>query len=170
MTVESEFETRLASRDNCIAGTRAVAAEAVAAAAPVSALLGELPAGTAGARLARPPAMTGPDEVNEPLTQREKRVLRPLPTHLSASGIASELYVSSNIVKTHIRHIYDKLGVHRRAEAVERARCLGLVRTVACIGRPGSPEEIASAILYLASDESLSRSAVLAVEGGRAAT
>ena len=30
-------------------------------------------------------------------------------------------------VKTHIHHVYAKLGVHRRAEAVERARALGLL-------------------------------------------
>jgi LuxR family maltose regulon positive regulatory protein len=32
-----------------------------------------------------------------------------------------------NTVKTHLRHLYDKLGVHRRHEAVEQARSLGLL-------------------------------------------
>ena len=54
-------------------------------------------------------------------------MLRYLPTNLSAPEIASELYVSPNTVKTHIRHLYAKLGTHRRAEAVERARALGLL-------------------------------------------
>ena len=65
--------------------------------------------------------------LREPLTQAETRVLRYLPTSLSAPEIASELYLSVNTVKTHMRHLYDKLGTHRRHEAVERARALGLL-------------------------------------------
>jgi LuxR family transcriptional regulator, maltose regulon positive regulatory protein len=52
-------------------------------------------------------------------------VLRYLPTNLPASQIAGELYVSHNTVRTHIRHLYAKLGTHTRAEAV--ARALGLL-------------------------------------------
>ena len=63
----------------------------------------------------------------EPLTHSETRVLRYLPTHLSASEIAGELYVSVSTVKTHMSHLYAKLGSHRRAEAVDRARALGLL-------------------------------------------
>jgi LuxR family maltose regulon positive regulatory protein len=65
--------------------------------------------------------------LREPLSHGEMRVLRYLPTKLSAPEIASELYLSVNTVKTHMRHLYDKLGVHRRHEAVERARALGLL-------------------------------------------
>jgi LuxR family maltose regulon positive regulatory protein len=54
-------------------------------------------------------------------------VLRYLPTSLSVTEIAGQLYLSVNTVRTHMRHIYDKLGVHRRHEAVERARALGLL-------------------------------------------
>jgi LuxR family transcriptional regulator, maltose regulon positive regulatory protein len=54
-------------------------------------------------------------------------VLRYLPTHLSAPEIARELSVSVNTVRTHIGHLYDKLGSHGRAEAVEHARDLGLL-------------------------------------------
>ena len=54
-------------------------------------------------------------------------MLRYLPTHLSASEIAGELYVSVSTVKTHMSHLYAKLGSHRRAEAVDRARALGLL-------------------------------------------
>ena len=54
-------------------------------------------------------------------------MLRYLPTNLTAPEIASELYVSLNTVKTHTRNLYTKLGTHRRAEAVARARSLGLL-------------------------------------------
>jgi LuxR family maltose regulon positive regulatory protein len=65
--------------------------------------------------------------LHEPLSQSETRILRYLPTNLSAPEIAGELYLSVNTVRTHMRHIYDKLGAHGRAEAVERARALGLL-------------------------------------------
>jgi LuxR family transcriptional regulator, maltose regulon positive regulatory protein len=65
--------------------------------------------------------------LREPLSQAEVRVLRYLPTKLSAPEIAGQLYLSVNTVKTHLRHLYDKLGVHRRHEAVEQARALGLL-------------------------------------------
>ena len=54
-------------------------------------------------------------------------MLRYLPTNLSAREIANELYVSTNTVKTHMHHLYAKLGTHGRGEAVERARALGLL-------------------------------------------
>jgi len=69
----------------------------------------------------------GPRRLREPLSHAEARVLRYLPTKLSAPEIAGELYLSVNTVKTHMRHLYDKLGVHRRHEAVEQARALGLL-------------------------------------------
>ncbi len=57
--------------------------------------------------------------------------LRPPPAvaaeRRTAPEIGAELYVSLNTVKTHMRHIYAKLGVHRRTDAVDRARELGLV-------------------------------------------
>ena|SRR5659263_299436 len=40
---------------------------------------------------------------------------------------AAEMFLSTSTVKTHMRHIYEKLDAHRRAEAVERARELGLL-------------------------------------------
>jgi len=61
------------------------------------------------------------------LSDGELRVLRFLPSNLTAPEIGAELYVSLNTVKTHMRHIYAKLGVHRRTDAVDRARELGLV-------------------------------------------
>ena len=72
-----------------------------------------------------PPA--GPRPPLEPLSDSEIRVLRYLPTNLSGPEIAGELYVSHNTVRTHITHLYAKLGTHTRAEAVARARALGLL-------------------------------------------
>jgi LuxR family transcriptional regulator, maltose regulon positive regulatory protein len=72
-----------------------------------------------------PPA--GPRPPLEPLSDSEIRVLRYLPTNLTGPEIAGELYVSPNTVKAHLRHLYAKLGTHRRAEAVARARALGLL-------------------------------------------
>jgi LuxR family transcriptional regulator, maltose regulon positive regulatory protein len=61
------------------------------------------------------------------LTQGELRVLRYLASTLSATEIAAELYLSVNTVRTHMRHIYEKLGVRRRTDAIERASELGLL-------------------------------------------
>ena len=69
----------------------------------------------------------GPRPPLEQLSGSEIRVLRYLPTHLSAPEIAGELSVSTSTVKTHLRNLYAKLGVHSRAEAVESARTLGLL-------------------------------------------
>jgi LuxR family maltose regulon positive regulatory protein len=63
----------------------------------------------------------------EPLSESELRVLRYLPTNLHASEIAAELFVSLNTIRTHMRNVYAKLGVHSRADAVNRARELGLL-------------------------------------------
>ncbi|WP_460626054.1 LuxR C-terminal-related transcriptional regulator [Intrasporangium mesophilum] len=58
----------------------------------------------------------------EGLTDRERDVLRLLPSRLTLREIASELFVSQNTLKFHLRVIYRKLGVNSRAEAVEQAR------------------------------------------------
>jgi LuxR family maltose regulon positive regulatory protein len=68
-----------------------------------------------------------PPRLVEPLTDSETRILRYLPTNLSAPEIAGQLSVSVNTVRTHMRHVYEKLGAHRRAGAVDRARALGLL-------------------------------------------
>ncbi len=73
------------------------------------------------------PAPAGPQPPLKPLSKSEIRVLRYLPTHMTAPEIASELYVSTTTVKTHLRNLYAKLGAHRRAEAVKSARALGLL-------------------------------------------
>jgi LuxR family maltose regulon positive regulatory protein len=65
--------------------------------------------------------------LREELSEAELRVVRYLPSNLTASEIACELIVSANTVRTHMRHIYAKLDAHSRSEAVSRARELGLV-------------------------------------------
>jgi LuxR family maltose regulon positive regulatory protein len=74
------------------------------------------------------PRLTVPSpRLAEPLSQGETRVLRYLPTNLSAPEIARELSLSVHTVRTHVRHLFAKLGAHGRTEAVARARALGLL-------------------------------------------
>ena len=80
-----------------------------------------------GGRTPAAPPAGPPEHLPEPLSQAEARVLRFLQTSLSAPEIARELYVSVNTIRTHMRHLYDKLGAHRRLEAIDRARALGLL-------------------------------------------
>ena len=54
----------------------------------------------------------------DPLTAREIQVLRMAASGRCADELARELYLSRNTVKTHLAHVYDKLGAHNRAEAI----------------------------------------------------
>jgi LuxR family transcriptional regulator, maltose regulon positive regulatory protein len=63
----------------------------------------------------------------EPLTEAEVRVLEKLSGRLTYVEMASELHLSLNTIKTHLRHTYMKLGVTSRASAVKRAAALGLI-------------------------------------------
>jgi LuxR family maltose regulon positive regulatory protein len=63
----------------------------------------------------------------EPLSERELVVLRFLPTMMSNAEIASEMFVSVNTVKTHLKHVYRKLDVSERRDAVRRGRELHLL-------------------------------------------
>ena len=63
----------------------------------------------------------------EPLSRRELEVLRLLTTSLTSTEIAAELYISVSTVRTHIKNIYSKLGVHKRLEAVQVGREIGLL-------------------------------------------
>ena len=58
----------------------------------------------------------------EPLTDREREVLRFLPSRLTIREIADVLHVSMNTLKFHLKMVYRKLGVSSRSEAAEAAR------------------------------------------------
>ena len=62
-----------------------------------------------------------------PLSEREMEVLRHVSKLLSTDEVASEMYISVNTVKTHLRSIYRKLAATHRGEAVRRARQLELI-------------------------------------------
>jgi DNA-binding NarL/FixJ family response regulator len=61
------------------------------------------------------------------ITMAEERVLRYLPTKLTFAVIADKLGISRSAAKERAERAYKKLGVHSRAEAVSRARELGLI-------------------------------------------
>jgi LuxR family transcriptional regulator, maltose regulon positive regulatory protein len=63
----------------------------------------------------------------EPLTEREREVLRHVSGMLNTAEVASEMYISVNTVKSHLKSIYRKLAAAHRGEAVRRARQLELI-------------------------------------------
>jgi LuxR family maltose regulon positive regulatory protein len=67
------------------------------------------------------------DQLSEPLTQREADLIRLLPSRLTNREIATELYVSVNTVKSHLRSIYRKLEVSSRNGAIDRCRQLEIL-------------------------------------------
>jgi len=77
-----------------------------------------------------------PEALVEDLTEREVEVAGLLALGLGNDEIAEAMFVSRNTVKTHLRHIYEKLGVRSRTEAVARCIELGLLEQ-ADGGTPG---------------------------------
>ncbi|MFN8484197.1 MAG: LuxR C-terminal-related transcriptional regulator [Anaerolineae bacterium] len=65
----------------------------------------------------------------EPLTTREMQVLELLAQRLSDKEIAQTLVISPLTARSHVSHVFDKLGVNNRRAAVEQARRLGLLRS-----------------------------------------
>ena len=61
------------------------------------------------------------------MTDRELEVLRLLAAGRSNAEMAAELFVEQSTVKTHLIHLYSKLGVHSRIQAVARGRELQLL-------------------------------------------
>lgn len=68
----------------------------------------------------------GEDRLIDPLSSRELLVLAEVEKGSTVAGIAAALYLSPNTVKTHLRRVYRKLGVATRADAIRKARSLGL--------------------------------------------
>jgi LuxR family maltose regulon positive regulatory protein len=77
-------------------------------------------------RAAHPAASRSGNGLPEPLTAAELRILKLLPTS-TYPQMAASLYISRNTVKTHLRSVYQKLGVASRSEAIERAVDLRLL-------------------------------------------
>ncbi|HVA21079.1 MAG TPA: response regulator transcription factor [Candidatus Micrarchaeia archaeon] len=75
--------------------------------------------------------------VHTDLTRRELEVLACVAQALPNRAIAARLFVSENTIKTHVRHIMEKLGASDRAAAVLRAWRLGLLRPAADRGGAG---------------------------------
>ncbi|MGL4255862.1 MAG: LuxR C-terminal-related transcriptional regulator, partial [Microbacterium sp.] len=108
---------------------------------PVADLLEELfPAKSDFLRtvIARTRAMSvaGRRALADELTPRELELLAFLPSRLTIADIAARCFVSTNTIKTHLGHIYRKLGVSGRDAAIERAAELGLMdaREIARVG------------------------------------
>ncbi|MEM9462783.1 MAG: LuxR C-terminal-related transcriptional regulator [Myxococcota bacterium] len=70
---------------------------------------------------------TSPSLPADPLSERERQVLGCVAEGLSNAEIARRLFIAPSTVKTHLEHVYGKLGVRRRTQAVARARDLGLM-------------------------------------------
>jgi DNA-binding NarL/FixJ family response regulator len=77
------------------------------------------------ARIARPDPPKGLDE----LTTRELEILRLLASGLSNAEIGRELYIGDTTVKTHVTHIFQKLDLRDRVQAVVLAYQTGLFET-----------------------------------------
>jgi LuxR family maltose regulon positive regulatory protein len=73
------------------------------------------------------PLLSTPSLAVEPLSERELEILRYLATPMPTTRIAEELVVSASTVRSHVKRIYHKLNVHKRTDAVRRAKGLGLL-------------------------------------------
>jgi LuxR family transcriptional regulator, maltose regulon positive regulatory protein len=72
-------------------------------------------------------AAPSPTRLPDPLSDRELEVLALMAEGETNQAIAGRLFISINTVKTHARHIYEKLDVHNRAQAARKAGKLNLL-------------------------------------------
>lgn len=75
----------------------------------------------------KPPDGKPPNMLDEPLSEREMEVLALLASGRTNAEIAGDLFVALGTVKAHVNNIYRKLGARNRAEALAKARELGLI-------------------------------------------
>jgi ATP/maltotriose-dependent transcriptional regulator MalT len=87
-----------------------------------------LPGGDLTSSIAQSGANGTSTRLEDPLSERELEVLTLLATGKTNSEVAGDLFVSVGTVKSHTGNIYRKLGAKNRAEALARARELGLIR------------------------------------------
>jgi DNA-binding CsgD family transcriptional regulator len=81
-------------------------------------------------RIMRPPVgtngrLSSPNTPLEPLTDRERQVLRLLAAGLSSNQVAEELIISVSTVRSYMKSLYQKLDAHNREEAIEKGKRLG---------------------------------------------
>lgn len=88
-------------------------------------LLAQFPAGEQARAPASPQRHT--PALVEPLSKREQEVMALIAAGKTNAEIAQSLYISVGTVKNHAKNIYSKLNVHSRAQAIARARELGLI-------------------------------------------
>ena len=106
----SGYLLKAAPQEEILAGIRSVASGGVALAPSIAALLVK--------RIASPVVT---------LTPREREVLALVAQGLSNPAIAKQLFLGEATVKTHLLHVFEKLGVSDRTRAVTRAMELGLL-------------------------------------------
>ncbi len=75
-----------------------------------------------------PQDCVGPNSLEDPLSERELEVLTLLASGRTNSEIAKDLFVAVGTVKSHVNNIYRKLDARNRAEAVNQAREMNLLR------------------------------------------
>lgn len=72
-----------------------------------------------------PAVFTPKEEIG--MTKRELEILQLLAAGLSNREIAEQIFVTENTVKTHLSHVFQKLGARRRTQAVQMGKELGLI-------------------------------------------
>jgi len=92
-------------------------------------LPGKGSASSSGAEVGEAPGrLVAQEQLEDPLSERELEVLSILASGKTNSEAARDLFVSVGTVKSHTSNIYRKLGARNRADALNRARSLGLIR------------------------------------------
>lgn len=97
---------------------------------PISALGWDAPA----------PAAPSPaaDRASGPLSEREVEILQAIANGRSTTEIGAAFDITEHTVRSHVKRMFTKLGVHSKAEAVTKGVHLGLISTEAAGGQPGA--------------------------------